>query len=184
MAKLAPVEVSLDDGRKAVIASLEESDAADLIAMQRAHCEKNGAFLHTVEEFDVTPQDVAEWARKSAADPDGLYLVARWEGRTVGWATLEPASPRRCAHRAFLEVGLHSDWRGCGLGTALMKALIAWATEHPTIEKLGAAVLETNEVSLRLAARLGFESEGRCKRAVKLGEGEYVDLIHVYRFVK
>ncbi len=76
------------------------------------------------------------------------------------------------------------EWRGRGVGTALLKSLLEWATAHPLIEKVWLEVFATNERAIRLYRKLGFVEEGVRPQDIKLGPGRYVDTLAMYKFVK
>ena len=76
------------------------------------------------------------------------------------------------------------DWREQGVGRCLLDALIAWATTHPQIERLGLRALSTNPRALHLYAAVGFVEEGRRIQAIKLAPGQYADEVLMSRPVK
>ncbi len=81
-------------------------------------------------------------------------------------------------------MSVRHDWRDRGIGTALLQALMTWAEEHPLIEKVELSVFADNERAIHLYQKLGFLEEARRLRAFKLGPGQYVDEILLYRFAK
>ena len=66
----------------------------------------------------------------------------------------------------------------------MLQALIDWAEASPLIEKVGLSVFVTNVDAIRLYRRLGFVEEGRQPREMRLGDGEYVDNVLMYRFTR
>jgi hypothetical protein len=66
---------------------------------------------------------------------------------------------------------------------ALLQSLIDWGESNPTIDKLALAVLATNTRAIAIYRRFEFVEEGRRIKEVKLGPGEYVDDILMYRLV-
>ena len=66
----------------------------------------------------------------------------------------------------------------------MLQALIDWAKDNPLIEKIGLSVFANNVDAIRLYTGLGFAEEGRQPREIKLGPGEYVDNILMYRFTR
>ncbi len=53
-----------------------------------------------------------------------------------------------------------AEWRGRGVGTALMAEAIRWAREAG-VEKLSLSVYPDNDAARALYAKFGFEDEGR-----------------------
>ena len=78
---------------------------------------------------------------------------------------------------------MRSEFRGEGIGSALLQFLIDWGESNPTIDKLALSVFVTNTRAIALYRRFGFVEEGRRIKEVKLGSSEYVDDILMYRLV-
>ena len=51
---------------------------------------------------------------------------------------------KRLAHGGSFGMGVHPDWRGRGIGEALLRGLLDWAQANPQIEKVSLAVLADN----------------------------------------
>jgi L-amino acid N-acyltransferase YncA len=111
---------------------------------------------------------VPSWKEWDAARLFHSRLVARCE-RVLGWATLSFVSKRPC-YIGVAEVGIYVSplMRGCGVGRALLDALIESSEEHG-VWTLQAATIEENSPSLGLLAQCGFRVVGRRERIGKLG---------------
>jgi len=95
-------------------------------------------------------------------------LVAREEGRVVGWAALCPVSARPCyAGVAEVSVYVGAGARRRGVGRALLKAVME-DSERQGIWTLQGATFPENEASLRLQEACGFRIIGRRERVGKL----------------
>lgn len=81
-------------------------------------------------------------------------------------------------------MSVNRAWRDRGVGRALLLILIAWAEQHPALEKLCLQVFATNTRAIALYTSLGFREEGRQVRGVKMEAGEYRDVLLMGRFVK
>lgn len=75
-------------------------------------------------------------------------------------------------------------WRGRGVGTALLEALLRWATANPLVEKVCLEAFATNARGIRLYKKLGFVEEGLRHKDIRRGPGHYVDTVAMYRLVK
>src|SRR6266436_8870933 len=64
------------------------------------------------------------------------------------------------SHVASLGMAVAPEWRGRGVGSALMAEAIAWARAHG-VEKLALSVYPDNQRALALYAKFGFVEEGR-----------------------
>jgi len=75
-------------------------------------------------------------------------------------------------------------YRNQGVGKSLLKVLLDWAEENPLIEKVCLEVFAENENAIALYKRTGFVEEGRSRKAVKINEEQYHDLILMAYFTK
>jgi phosphinothricin acetyltransferase len=99
--------------------------------------------------------------------PEGRFVVEH-EGDVVGWAALAPVSSRDCyAGVAENSVYVAAAARGLGIGTELMRALVAAAAEAG-IWTIQTSVFPENTASLALHERVGFRVVGRRERIAEL----------------
>lgn len=80
---------------------------------------------------------------------------------------------------ADLAIYLHPEYQGKGLGTYLLTKAIEWAPSFG-IETLTATIFASNESSIALFSRMGFERWGYMPRVARL-EGVEKDLVLVGR---
>ena len=112
--------------------------------------------------------EAPSWEQWSAAHHPFARLVARADGRVVGWAALSPVSRRRCyAGVAEVSVYVSVEHRGRGTGRQLLLAAIA-ESERNGIWTLQGATFPGNEASLRLQRACGFREIGRRERIAQL----------------
>jgi GNAT superfamily N-acetyltransferase len=68
---------------------------------------------------------------------------------------------------AEIGVGLAAEWRGRGIGTALIRHLEGWAREHG-VERIGLVVADANVDAIRLYRRLGYvDSDHELRKVVR-----------------
>ena len=144
-----------------VITPAVVGDAGDVMTLHLGVLTEGRYFVTADDELFAT----AEWQAQRIRDHDrqgnSVFLVGRLDGRLAGFVTLTGGSLRRMAHVAKLEIMVDSAFRGAGVGRALMEAALLWATEHPTLLKVGLAVFDDNERAAALYRSLGFIEEGR-----------------------
>ena len=80
----------------------------------------------------------------------------------------------RCFHTAKLGMGVHDDWIGRGIGTALLSSVIDMADNWLALRRLELAVASDNAAAIRLYTRQGFELEGTL-RGAEFRDGRYLD---------
>jgi L-amino acid N-acyltransferase YncA len=107
---------------------------------------------------------VPSWEKWDASHVPSPRLVARDESGILGWAALSRVSSRP-VYSGVGEVSIYiaESARGRGVGTALMKQLIA-ESESAGFWTLQASVFPENEASVRLHERHGFRVVGRRER--------------------
>ena len=173
MARVPSQEIAI---RKARI-----EDAPVLCAAEQEIARTPGLLVSQPDE--LSPRAFAATIA-ALANGGGCYLVAEDGGRIVGHAMLEPMSLRAVSHVFRLTIVVHSGhWRR-GIGTLMMKALTAWATEAPAAHKIELSVRSSNEPAKRLYEKFGFVEEGRLRNRIRLADGGFVDDVTMAWFPK
>ena len=111
------------------------------------------------EKWDAGHLPFARLLGISSESPDGVIK---------GWAALSPVSAR-AAYAGVAEVSVYvgEQWRGQGVGRALLEALVD-ASEKNGIWTLQASIFPENEGSIALHKSCGFRQVGRRERIGKL----------------
>lgn len=138
--------------------------------------------LVTEADLDIpwTPEDypgpdrILRMIERFATADNSLYLVAQAGDRLVGEMSLRGGSLRADRHSASLGISISRDWRGKGLGRAMIARGIDWARATGLLSRLELQVYATNERAVRLYESLGFEREG-CRRKALSKNGVLVD---------
>jgi RimJ/RimL family protein N-acetyltransferase len=117
------------------------------------------------------PIDVDELAASWKIDGT---LIALAQGGIVGEVRIDPS------WMGFGEIGMMvaADWRGRGVGTALVAAAIEWARARG-LHKLALSVFPHNDAAIALYRKSGFVEEGRLVRHVRRADGQLWDLIEM-----
>lgn len=132
-------------------------------------------FAAVAEERDgiaaEPPIDVDK--RAASWQLDGT-LVALAAAEVVGELRVEPS------WFGFGEIGMMvaADWRGRGVGTALVAAAVEWARARG-LHKLTLSVFPHNDAAIALYRKFGFVEEGRRTRHIRRANGELWDLIEM-----
>jgi ribosomal protein S18 acetylase RimI-like enzyme len=101
--------------------------------------------------------------------------VALVEDKVVGWCDALPIDRPTRAHTSVLGIGVLAEFRGRGIGTALIRETLnsARASGFTRIEL---SVREGNGRVIGLYEKFGFVQEGVQRNAIRL-DGEYENLI-------
>ena len=130
-------------------------------------------FAAVAEERDgiATEPPVDVEARAASWTLDGTF-VAVADAEIVGSLHLE-----RSRH-GFGEIGMAvgREWRGRGVGSALLAAAIEWARERG-LHKLSLGVFAHNDAAIALYRKFGFIEEGHRVKHYRRASGELWDAI-------
>jgi ribosomal protein S18 acetylase RimI-like enzyme len=102
-------------------------------------------------------------------------FVALVDGQVVGWCDISSLNRPLFAHSGVLGIGILAEYRGCGIGEALLRATLDEAKVRG-LTRVELTVREKNVGAAALYRKLGFEVEGVKRQAVKHGDA-YEDLI-------
>lgn len=160
-----------------------ETDAQAMIDLMLGCYAETDFLTCAPEEFQVTMQDEISFMRRFEMSKRECMIGAFIDGKLVGNVSVRQAGGvKRIRHRATLGISVLKDYWGRGVGSMLMDAAIQ------TAESAGYAQIELqtaadNERAIRLYEKFGFETYGRCPRALRRESG-YVDEIEMVKFLK
>jgi RimJ/RimL family protein N-acetyltransferase len=186
VAIIEPKTITLKNGKIACIRTRTPKDTERVPDFLESVFSDDVFFLTTLEEIreDWSTEKSLERTRLFSEHELKLLLVAEIDDRIVSMSDIECGEKKRIQHVGKIGLSIRREYRGIGLGTAIMETMIDWATAHPVIEKLALGVWAKNERAIRLYKKTGFIEEGRKVREIKYADGSYDDCICMYRFVK
>ncbi len=162
-----------------LIRQLTPADAADYRAIRLA------ALQNAPEAFGSTYE--MEAGRSTSGWEERLQtpgaFAAFMDGEIVGMARfVQDADSAKERHKGSVyAMYVAPEARGQGIGSALLEALIAYATG--VVEQLRLGVVDTNDAAIRLYQMHGFEIYGTEIRALKTDAGYSNELLMV-RFLE
>ncbi len=156
--------------------------AADLPGILEIY---NDAVLHTTATYDYEPRTLEQrrqWFEDHQRDHYAVFVAIDETGRIVGWSALNPYHARP-GYRFTTEnsVYIAADRRGQGIGKQLLEPLIE-AARTRGLHVIIAAIDATNEASIRLHTRFGFEQAGHFKQ-VGFKFGRWLDVIYMQKIL-
>lgn len=160
-----------------VVRDATEQDMAPIQTIYAHHV------LHGLATFEETPPSTEEFLeRRASVLAQGLpYLVAEAEGRIAEYTYAARYRPRP-AYRYTIEdtVYVAPGLDGRGIGSALLRALIARCEEGPWRQMIAVIDDSGNAGSIALHRRFGFQPVGTL-RSVGLKLGQWVDTVLMQR---
>jgi RimJ/RimL family protein N-acetyltransferase len=107
-------------------------------------------------EPPLTAAKVGRWKKPAG---QALVLVRDGEGEPIGYGELNPMRSDR-THLWLGHVVLSPRERGNGIGQAFVRALVSYAFERLTANRISLIVFPDNQPALRCYRRVGFEDVG------------------------
>lgn len=94
----------------------------------------------------------------------------------IGWCDALAGSYEINAHVATLGMGVHPDWRGRGVGKALIGETLA-AARDKGLARVQLSVFAENEPALKLYRSCGFVEEGVRRRALRVDGVDHDEIL-------
>ena len=161
--------VTLRDGRRVHIRPLQDSDSEGLHGMYQSM--SDDALRWSMAPY--TEETIDSWIGNL---PNLISLVSVHGGSIVGYASVHKFTHPRLAGTGDLNIYIHQDYQGAGLGTALMIMLLNAANEH-SLHRINLEVVADNETAVHLFRKFGFNVEGRRVKAYKSQDGALYDVL-------
>lgn len=137
--------------------------------------------IATLETEERTREERQAWM--AARGPRHPVIVAEALGEVVGWGSLNTFNPRKAYdYVADFSVYVERAWRGRGVGSVLMAALIGRARALG-YHKLVLSAFVWNEGGMTLYRKFGFRTVG-IYREQGLLDGRWVDTIIMERILE
>ena len=142
-----------------------------------------GAEGRYIRSERVTPER-ARRIRRSLRDPwtpEAANIVAVADSKVIGSLGIAREVTRETRHVASLGMAVAEEWRGRGVGSALLAEAFRWA-EWAGIEKIALSVYPHNQRAINLYKKFGFVEEGRLSGHSKKSSG-YEDEVLMGRWL-
>jgi RimJ/RimL family protein N-acetyltransferase len=164
--------IKLRDGTSISIRPLQKQDGPALLSFFTALPKDDRLFL----KEDVTNKDVINrWMEELNFDKV-IAIVAEKDSAIIGDATLHLSQRGWHKHMAEIRCVVSREFQQKGLGTALMRELVAHAVEK-RILKLSATMMDTQKSAQRAFERIGFKKEAELKDFVMDINGKYHNMV-------
>lgn len=172
-------EYSTKDGRTVIIREATERDLQKIIDVwNRVAAEKIHLLTERVTDFQ------RRWFQQTLKERAGLWAVSEINEQIVGTCNLMSRGGGRVSktrHVVELGMAILSEFRGIGIGNAMMEYMVDWARKKG-YEKISLSVFSSNKPAINLYKKFGFDIEGVKKKEFKV-EGQYVDEVCMGRFL-
>ncbi|HTK01741.1 MAG TPA: GNAT family N-acetyltransferase [Bordetella sp.] len=110
------------------------------------------------------------------------HFIAQVGREVVGWCDIVPLAQQGFKHTGVLGMGVCPDWRGRGIGKALLTAAIG-AAAAMELSRIELEVYAANAVARTLYESCGFVEEG-VKRKGRYLDGRHDDIVIMARLLR
>lgn len=133
----------------------------------------------TFDEVPVTYEQRKEWFNVHKGKY--ILLVEEQDGKIAGYASVSKLFPKPADDiSGEVSVYVGKDFRGQGIGKALLKELLVQTEKEGNFVSLFSLITGTNEASIHLHEKLGFTYAGVLKES-GMKFGKHLDVV-IYRY--
>ena len=136
-------------------------DAANLLAMKLNYLEDSKTIPLFLKEYPDDIKIETQLVKRLLKEKNSVLFVAESNGELVGNIDFNGNQRLKLFHTGVIGMGIREEWRGKGVGSALMQALINWSKKNPFISLIWLEVYDTNEGGKALYRKMGFKECGR-----------------------
>lgn len=166
---------------KLVIREIRAKDAKKALAILKEILRTSEWLLMEPGEGPKSVNEELTFIKKFQKSKNSHLAVAELNGKIVGIVSAEGGTKKRNCHVAVLGISVREEWRGQGIGRALMKYITLWA-KNAELKKLRLCVIDRNRQAYKLYQRMGFKKEGFFKREIRIGQ-RYLSTIEMAKFL-
>lgn len=157
-------------------------DAENLAALMQQVERESPYMLYGADERSLSRERQSKMIDTLEKQDNSTVLVAEFNKKLVGYLFAIGGQARKNKHSAYIVIGIRSEQRGQGIGTAMFKNLEQWALNNG-VHRLELTVITENIAGVKLYKKAGFETEG-VKRDSLYFAGKYVDEYYMSKIVR
>jgi phosphinothricin acetyltransferase len=170
----------------------QSTDLSGIVVRRATHADLNSILeiynetvLNTTASYDYEPRTLEHriaWFEEHVKDDLAVFVAATARGQIVGWSALNRFH-NRIGYQFTAENSIYvaAGARGQGIGKQLMPPLLD-AAKARSVHAILAAIDASNEASVRLHARFGFQKVAYLKE-VGFKFGRWLDVIYMERLL-
>ena len=174
--------VELKGGQKLCLRSAQPEDAAQIIQFLNCIGGESDFLLFGAGECVISEEEERAYIQRTARTENALMLLGLVEDEIVSVSQVVPGGRARIAHTCEVSISVRKKFWGCGVGSAVMRQLIAFAQHAEGLRSMALGVNEANSRALSLYRKLGFVEYGRYPHFFCV-DGTYFDEILMVRNV-
>ncbi|MBE6922369.1 MAG: GNAT family N-acetyltransferase [Ruminococcaceae bacterium] len=169
----APKEITLKDGRIALLRSPLPSDAEAALEYLKITAGETPYLLRTPEEIRLTVADEEKFLSRFPDNPNSTMILCFVEGKLAGNCQIDRRTKLKNRHRASVAIALQKEFWNLGIGTALFEEMISIAESWGVLQ-VELEVIEGNDRAMALYRKMGFETVSFVPNAIRMPDGSFV----------
>ena len=168
--------MKLQNGLELSISKAVKEDAEALIAYLNIVGGESNNLLFGKNDFLMSAEEEERYIEHINKSKVSALFVGKIHGEIVCVGSIQAPSRERISHQANIAVSVKKAYWNIGIGTALMKTLIAFAKRSGITEIIHLGVRADNFNAIKLYENIGFRKIGVYKKFFKIN-GSYHDEI-------
>jgi len=165
-----PKEITLKGGTSALLRSPRIEDAEALIEYLCAIAEETDYTLADPDERVITKEQEERFILSINNSPSSLMILCEIDGRIAGNCHLSIGGYRKISHRGSIAIALYRKYWNRGIGTAMMRELIALGRALG-LHQLELDYIEGNDSGRALYEKMGFTPIAERPDAYRMKDG-------------
>ena len=175
----------LKDGRKALLRSPKEEDAAGMLEYLVISAGETEFLMNYPEECSkYTPEGEKELFAQKNSSENEAWVVCLVDGKVAGNCAISFATKIKTKHRANVAIAVLSEYWDQGIGTRMFQELIRLAESREDVLQMELEFIEGNTRARHLYEKMGFRITGVHPNAIRLKDGTLLNEYMMLREVK
>jgi RimJ/RimL family protein N-acetyltransferase len=167
-------EITLKNGKTAILKTPEISDAAGMLAYITQACGETDFLLRTPEEWEaVSIEKEEKWVKSLRESENTLAIACFIDGKIAGNCEISFRSGAKTSHRATVAIAVLKEYWSIGIGSAFFREMISAAEAREGIEIVELDFIEGNSRARALYEKFGFRITGMIPNAIRTRGGSY-----------
>ncbi len=173
---MKPTKFITQAGEEITIRLATVEDAPELLAMKLEYLENSKTIPLFRSEYSSNLDKELQLISKLESEKNSVLFVAENNNKLIGNIDLNGNQRRKLFHTGVIGMGIREQWRGKGVGAALLDAVVKWCKDNIFINLLWLEAYDSNEAGKALYIKMGFNACGRIKSFFQEGNA-FIDKI-------
>lgn len=173
---------SIKGGVQCIIRKAVEKDAAEIVRYSNMIGGETGFLSYGENEFTYNTDQERQVIREYNEAKNRLFIVAVADGCMCGTLTFWGNSRKRLYHWGEFGISVQKKYWNMGIGHALLNYMMDWAKDGGIVRKIDLMVREDNIAAIALYEKMGFEIEGRIRRAMRV-DNIFYDFLYMGKLI-